>query len=105
ARCPVCNEELSAEKRIDLGRQLRIEIKEVETSLESAAAAVETEQQQVALLRRQIEREDRKLQTGRHITDHLAQAQQTENQIMEALKELPNCRDQVARLESELAGE
>jgi DNA repair protein SbcC/Rad50 len=101
-RCPVCCEELSPEKRNDLGHQLRAEIKELETGLKTAATAVDQEDGQITLLRRQIERDSRKLQTGRLITDHLAQAQQTENQILEALKELPICRDQITRLEAEL---
>jgi exonuclease SbcC len=104
-RCPVCNEELSTEKRIDLGRQIRAQMKELEAGLEAATGAVERENGQIAAHRRQIERDDRKLQTGRHITDHLAQAQQTENQILEALKELPTCRDQIARLEAQLSTE
>jgi exonuclease SbcC len=105
ARCPVCGDELSEEKRRALGLQLKEEKKRLEADLEAAAAAERAEQQRLAVLRRQIDQDERKLKTLRLTTDRLAQARQKEFDIVEALKELPACREQVAHLEDELARE
>lgn len=105
ARCPVCDDELSEEKRRTLGAHVKEEKKRLEAGLEAAAAAERTEQQRLAALRRQIDQEGRKLKTLRLTADRLAQARQKEFELVEALKELPGCRDQVARLEEQLASE
>jgi DNA repair protein SbcC/Rad50 len=105
ARCPVCGDELSEEKRRSLGLHVKEEKKKLEVDLEAAAAAERAEQGRLAVLRRQIEQDERKLKTLRLTTDRLAQARQKEFDIVEALKELPACREQVAHLEAQLAHE
>jgi DNA repair protein SbcC/Rad50 len=105
ARCPVCGDELSEEKRRTLGLQLKEEKKRLEADLEAAAAVERGEQQRLTALRRQSEIDERKLKTLRLTTDRLAQARQKEFDIVEALKELPACREQVAQLEAQLADE
>jgi exonuclease SbcC len=105
ARCPVCGDPLSEEKRHTLGHQVKAEKKQLEADLEAATAAERCEEQRQAALRHHIEQDERKLQTLRLTTDRLAQARQKEFDILEALKELPSCREQVEHLEAQLAGE
>jgi exonuclease SbcC len=105
ARCPVCGDELTTEKRNELGWQLREEMKDLETRMQDATAAEQEAERCLVHLRRQIDEDNRKLKTGRHMTDRLAQARQTEHQIAEALLELPHCEEQIQLLEARLAAE
>jgi exonuclease SbcC len=102
ARCPVCGDELSDEKRHSLGHEVKADKKRLEAELEAAAAAEGAEQQQAAALRREIERAEGKLKTLRLAMDRLAQAKQKQFELGEALKELPHCREQVACLQAQL---
>ena len=55
ARCPVCGDELSEEKRCALGYQLKADKKRLEGDQEAVAATERTEQQRCAALRHEIE--------------------------------------------------
>src|SRR5206468_324529 len=70
-----------------------------------AAASEQEAERCIVHLRRQIDEDNRKLKTGRHMTDRLAQARQTEHQLAEALLELPHCEEQIKLLEARLAAE
>jgi exonuclease SbcC len=103
ARCPVCHEELSEEKRCALGHEVKAEKIRLEAELETATAAEAATVQQSGALRREIEKNESKLKTLRIAMDRLAQAKQKAWDLTAALEELPACRDQVARLEAQLA--
>jgi exonuclease SbcC len=105
ALCPVCGEELSEEKRQTLGREVKAEKLRLAEEQAAAAAAERLASEQIACLRHQIEAGEGKLQTLRFMTDRLAHARQKQTDLLEAVKELPTCQEQIRRVHEQIETE
>jgi exonuclease SbcC len=102
AACPVCEGELTAEKRLELGRALRAEMAQLKedgtTALESEQAARAEAEATV----RERARLDRDLKESRSLQGRLAQKQQALEQSEGAAADLPAKRDEHLLLSRDL---
>jgi exonuclease SbcC len=100
AVCPVCEGELSSEKRMELGRRLKKQRLETENRLSEATVAESALAQQIAATGRHVETRARELAKARRAREQLAQARERHNQCRERLRELPGKRAEVVEMES-----
>lgn len=102
AQCPICEGPLPEEKRMELGRQLR----EQKTALKEAqGAAIQKEadaRRADEETRKTLQELDRKLKTGQHMRDRLAQARQTMLELEAATQDFTTELEVVAELEQQL---
>jgi exonuclease SbcC len=102
ARCPVCEEALSEEKRRELGWKLKREREEREARLRAAREDEATLAGQIRDLERGLRERERWLQGARGARDRLAKASEKRDRCQEALAALPVLQRTVAEREATL---
>jgi exonuclease SbcC len=105
ARCPVCEEALSPEKRRDLGWKLRQQRDEKQSQLDGARREAAELARSIPALKRELEERARRLKTGQAMRDRLAQAKQRHGEYEEALRDLPAARARAEQKEAQIRDE
>lgn len=103
ARCPVCEEPLAPEKRLELGRRLKRERQENERRLKEAQEAGAAVASQIAAKEQAVNAFWRQLQGERAAREQLARAQQRLEACEKALAELPALEARLAENQRLLA--
>ena len=102
SRCPVCEGDLTMEKRRDLGWKCRSDREETRLAIEAAEQEMAACDARLKQLAASLATAAQKLRSGQEMRSRLAKSQQVLFEIEEALKELPPARELIALLEGRL---
>ncbi len=103
ASCPVCEGALPSEKRLELGRKVRQERTELESSRTSAVAAEAAARKSIGETRRRVQEIQRQLRAGEPIRARRARTEPQIAQIQAAIVDLDNRRAAAEALDRQLA--
>jgi exonuclease SbcC len=99
-RCPVCEADLSPEKRHELGCKVRRQRDDTQRRLDEAQGEQKRLAETLKTLQREVNERARVLKNGQGMRERLAQAEQMLHQCREALLGLPRVQQLVAAKEA-----